>query len=327
MKKFRFASRFVHLTYKTHLNPKEIIDYIRDKSERVIKCKIAHETGDKHHDYNHTHFLIAFEPKRIDTRNNRFFDFQKIHPNIQLINDAEHWTRVVKYLDKENAVFCNLDGSEYPDNTGFQRSLIDKIQNHKTFLDVVCNPTLDVRRFMKWARVVFDGRPRKNLSKNIKLRHWQKLCYKELISQNDRQVLWIFDEDGGKGKTVLSNYLIDCHNAFLCNGGKMSDISYAYNNEKYVVFDLPRSSCIDGEKDFTPYRAMECFKDGRIFSPKYESCLKRFEPAKVVIFANFLPDESRLSLDRWKIKDLANCWKINLIAGCCSVATLPQGFL
>ena len=51
---------------------------------------------------------------------------------------------------------------------------------------------------------------------------------------------------------------------------------------------------------------MESFKNGRFFSPKYGSCLKRFKPPHVVVFANYMPDLEKLSMDRWDIMDLDN---------------------
>jgi hypothetical protein len=55
------------------------------------------------------------------------------------------------------------------------------------------------------------------------------------------------------------------------------------------------------------YSLMESFKNGRIFSPKYESISKTFKPCHVVVFANFIPDHSKLSQDRWLVKNLYPC--------------------
>lgn len=308
MDKFRFSGKYIHLTYKTHLNAKEIIKHIEIKSKREILCKIAHETGDEHHPYPHTHILIYFKLNRINTRNSRYFDFVNIHPHIQPITDNLHWLRTVEYLSKENCIFNTLIGCEF-DNTGHSKELIETIWSHTLFRDVCCDPIIanEIAKKLNWARIVFNARPRINYSNDIKLKFWQKNCIRHIEAQDDRKVLWVYDEKGGKGKSVLTNYLIDRKNAFFCNGGAMKDISFAYNNENIVVFDLPRSSHND-ETDWTPYRAMECFKDGRLFSPKYESCMKRFSPAKVIIFSNFLPNKRKLSNDRWDIIDLSEKW-------------------
>lgn len=118
-------------------------------------------------------------------------------------------------------------------------------------------------------------------------------------SQSDRKVLWVWDATGNTGKTFLGEWLCVHRNAFLITGGKHADIAYAYNLEPYVVFDLTRD-----QAERIPYPVIESFKNGYLFSPKYESCTKRFAPARVVVFANYRPDEARLSADRWDIRNI-----------------------
>ena len=44
---------------------------------------------------------------------------------------------------------------------------------------------------------------------------WQKDAINKLNEQNDRQILWIVDEEGGKGKTTLCKYLIFNNDALI----------------------------------------------------------------------------------------------------------------
>lgn len=312
--KFRFRNKFLMLTYKTHLEIEKLIKVITTKSKKNIKCKIAHESGDQNHNYLHTHILIQFiTDRRIDIKNERRFDIDGIHPHWKAIKTEEHYKRVFEYLDKENCVYSELEGDEYPENTGFSSDLINKIQAHRSFYDVVCDIeiTYEISNKMRWARTVFDARPKPNLTADLKLNKFQETTINLINKQNDREILWVYDEKGGAGKSVLTNYLIDNDDAFFCNGGKLSDIAHAYNYEKIVIFDLPRCN-----EDFTPYKAMESFKDGRLFSPKYDSKMKRFEPTKVVVFANFEPDKRKLSMDRWNIWDLDK-----------EIPQIPRGYL
>ena len=49
---------------------------------------------------------------------------------------------------------------------------------------------------------------------------------------------------------------------------------------------------------------MESIKNGRVFSAKYESKMKVFDPPHVICFANFEPKREAMSADRWAIVDL-----------------------
>jgi len=275
---------------------------IEKRSRRECRFKIAHECADERHPYLHTHCLVWFN-KKVDTKLPSKFDFEDIHPHWQKINDYEHWKNLIKYLDKENCIVNTLIGDEYPENTGFGKNLIERIQKHNRWHDVICDKELsyEVQKVMHWAKEIFLAKPNPNLSEDIVLREWQKKVIGMLEEQNDRAILWIYDEEGGYGKSVLTNYLIDIKGAFMCNGGRLADIAHAYNGESIVVFDLPRS--FDETKYI--YRAMEGFKDGRLFSPKYQSCMKRFKPPVVVTFANFEPSMIEgLTRNRWDVKDI-----------------------
>jgi len=79
-------------------------------------------------------------------------------------------------------------------------------------------------------------------------------------------------------------------------GGKHADIAYAYKKRTNYYFDFPRTM-----EEHTPYDLVEKFKDGLVFSSKYESTLKVFKNPKVLVCSNFRPIESKLSADRWNI--------------------------
>ncbi len=66
-----------------------------------------------------------------------------------------------------------------------------------------------------------------------------------------------------------------------------------------MVFDFAR----DQEERF-PYKLLEDFKNRRIFSTKYQSVMKRAISCKLIVFANFEPDKSKLSVDRWDVHHL-----------------------
>jgi len=139
------------------------------------------------------------------------------------------------------------------------------------------------------------------------LRQWQAELCEELItpSNDDRKIKWIYDNDGGSGKTVFCRYMCVRHNALVV-GGRAIDAQYGIikwmeNNHgkapKIVLYNTTRNQKID-------YQGLESIKDGIFFSAKYESQMCVFDSPKVVVFANGPPDEERLSKDRWDIVKL-----------------------
>lgn len=133
------------------------------------------------------------------------------------------------------------------------------------------------------------------LMADITLREWQQKAVMAFMMQNDRHVLWIYDQDGGKGKTTLAKYLVVNHQAVILHNGSTADIALTYDKQKYVVFDYTRT------EEKINYRAIEHLKNGLIFSSKYQSSMKSFPSPKVMCLANDLPDVNGLSKDRWHI--------------------------
>jgi len=110
---------------------------------------------------------------------------------------------------------------------------------------------------------------------------------------DDRTVYWIYDQVGGAGKTDLANHLMSNHNFKVFGNAKTADVAFAWDGEN-VIFDYSRS-----QQDHINYGVIEDIKNGRVFSPKYTSAVKFHARPHVICLANFLPDYSKMSLDRW----------------------------
>lgn len=130
------------------------------------------------------------------------------------------------------------------------------------------------------------------------LRPWQQALVTEVQSPaNDRKIVWYYDEIGNSGKTWVSKMLYVMHGAaYFCNS-KSSDVSYAYEGQPIVVFDFSRSN-----EEVINYQILESIKNGMLFSSKYESRTKMFEPPHVIVMANFRPNYAKMSLDRWDVR-------------------------
>lgn len=122
---------------------------------------------------------------------------------------------------------------------------------------------------------------------------------------HDREILWLYDPVGNHGKTYMSKYLVDHHGAFYTNGGKSVDLTYAYDGQPIVVFDFVRDA-----QEYVGYGVIEQLKNGILFSPKYESGLKRFAVPHVIVFANFLATEGKFSNDRLQVIELNSIGQI-----------------
>lgn len=111
----------------------------------------------------------------------------------------------------------------------------------------------------------------------------------------DRTIIWYYDPLGGRGKTDMATHLVCMKGWLRLTNGKTADIALAWNGEN-VVFDFSRTSqeCIN-------YGVMEDLKNGQIFSGKYQSVSKIYARPYVVVFANFEPDYSKMSADRWEV--------------------------
>lgn len=131
------------------------------------------------------------------------------------------------------------------------------------------------------------------------LRAWQQdLLEVVLADPHPRQVVW-FHDSGNTGKSFFTDYCVALHNAVVFTGGKLADLAHAYEFQRIIIFDISRTKadCMN-----TIYEAIETFKNGRIFSPKYESQCKVFPIPHVICFANFEPDQTKLTADRWDIR-------------------------
>jgi len=121
-----------------------------------------------------------------------------------------------------------------------------------------------------------------------------------------RKIYWYWEEPGNWGKSVLATYFIDQMGAMEVSGAN-NDILYGIANTiaqrngrcpPIIIFDLPRSN------EHISYQAIEKLKNGKFFSPKYESGMVRYDRPHIIVFANKPPDLKELSEDRWEITHL-----------------------
>lgn len=131
---------------------------------------------------------------------------------------------------------------------------------------------------------------------------WQSELLNELLQPpNSRTVLWYYDPIGGSGKTQFANLMARDYKAHITCNGSTRDIAFGIPDDpRIIIFDYSRDV-----EERVNYAILEACKNGRIHSHKYESCVRYFDVPHVVVFANFRPDQSKLSQDRWDIRILS----------------------
>lgn len=136
-----------------------------------------------------------------------------------------------------------------------------------------------------------------------KLSYWQMYICRRVFLQDNRKVLWVTDLSGGLGKTFLGHFLNSCYRYELFDGiTKASDIAHLLPAQpRGIIFDVTRS-----DNQHFSYQTLEMCKNGFVMSGKYMGIKRIFTPCPVIVFANFEPDRSKLSDDRWDIHILQN---------------------
>lgn len=179
----------------------------------------------------------------------------------------------------------------------FIQSGATKRQAYEAFPDEAAKYPRFFEAHLKWA---MEDNVEKLLTFEPKYQ-WQTMVVDYLdAAVEEREILWIFDDIGKHGKSFMSKWMVDAKGAFYCSGGKGVDLLYAYGGEPLVVFDYARDS-----KEYVNYGVMEQLKNGILFSAKYESGMKRFNIPKLIVMANFLPDRTKFSRDRYKVYDIS----------------------
>lgn len=219
---------------------------------------------------------------------------------------------LAKGTAKQNRTYCSKEGKVYEKGQIVESG--DKFKQIVDYIDTTPSVTYTqllrlypaiCARYKDYVQDLLDSKQQAQIKKTAieQPYPWQSTMITELTTTepHDRHIIWIYDKKGNNGKTHLAKYLVDNHNAFYTNGGKHADILYAYKGQPIVILDYPRDS-----EEYVSYGMIEQLKNGIFFSPKYESQMKRFNTPHVVVMANFKPDTTKMSRDRWDIREVTS---------------------
>lgn len=158
-----------------------------------------------------------------------------------------------------------------------------------------------------WAdHAIYRG---EGIPKYEKLSRFQQQLVDHINTEADERVIeWFVDKIGNTGKTTLAKYLM-YHKLAHCFGyGRDADFGTVVKKQgtrRAYVWDLTRSKSSDftgGRDDL--YVSLESFKNGVIWAPKHDSEMIMQAQPHVIIFANWHPDKSKLSADRWNVTEM-----------------------
>lgn len=230
---------------------------------------------------------------------------------------------------EQNKAYCSKDGEfvEWGTPRGGKRgsaAALDLIQLDidagKTYDEICDEHFSSVAKVDRFVRQRIQERDNRLMREELKaslttvvLFTWQDRLLRYLESApHPRHVQWLWESQGGKGKSFMARYLMATTSTLVLEAGKKSDLAHIVASTvpfpSIVVFDLARTTAPEeGESHRldSVYSLMESLKNGYLISTKYNSTSMTFKVPHVVVFANFPPDESKMSADRWQIQNIS----------------------
>ncbi|OWF45429.1 Master replication protein [Mizuhopecten yessoensis] len=293
------------ITWQSHV--KYIAEQLGEMHEDIKSFIICDELGAGQEPHEHSHAVIIMHPERKMTFD-QFKHYWEIHdlPEYQDIQACKNVKQAVKYCSKEDYL-CHIMAvdHDYLSTLKLAWCYSQRTEKFNPLHYPYCRMIPGEQRKFKEFYDGFIYKEKQQKAKdgleNCVLHPWQKKVYDMMHIQDDRTVMWLYDEEGNKGKTFLSQYMAAHEDCIVLENGGKKDLAFAYQEQEYVVFDFTRSM-----EEHINYSFIEALKNGRIFSSKYESHIKIFNPAKVLCCANLLPDKTKLSADRWMIWGIIN---------------------
>lgn len=237
---------------------------------------------------------------------------------------------------REAAEYCKKEQSRFPDGLHGEYGhlqiqgkrndlsrLVERVfEDHASFIDLTLDEETQnaAAKHMKFIDRIIAFRDEKNSKADMKkslteykLKTWQAELEERVKEVPDpRVILWYFDTTGGAGKSWMARFLLMNYNACVLPAGRFCDLAYLWRARpegcQIAVFDLSRtlqkseSDRIDPLAD--TYTFLEKLKDGIINSTKYEPMTLYFPTPHCIVFANFPPDQGKMSLDRWSLHNV-----------------------
>ena len=268
---------------------KEYNDLVNVTSRYIILGKEVASTGT-----NHLQGFIYFDNAR------SFKSVTKLCPRAHFEVMKGTPSQASTYCKKDNDYYEKGDLPKDKQSINLWNDIQTDIKSGITWSELVEKYPEYAIKYPAGLRNYYDTlKPSYQYSLPEALYAWQHQMFTYLENEpHDRQIIWIYDEEGNSGKTSFANHLITHNNFKVFSNARSADIALAWNGEN-VIFDYSRS-----QAEHLNYQILEDIKNGRVFSGKYNSTTKFYKPPHVICLANFKPDLNKLSLDRWVLFEM-----------------------
>lgn len=286
---------------------------LRNGHDKISYMIVGHEVGEQNTPHLQIYFQLSNQVK-----------FTTIK------NWGDPWNQMhfesSQGSDDDNYRYCSKEGSYW--EIGTRRSMGRKgartdhedvkalIKQGKTYQEIVDTNFEYAAKYSKFIKEQIMVQ-RMTAGKSSLLAEFEGVSWKpwqqdilDTIQQvpDRRKIQWIWESKGHIGKSWLAKYISLTEDALLLESGKKMDMAYIFAQKptKIVLIDLSRTTApVDG-KDYLAgvYSICENLKNGVLMSTKYECMSIQFAVPHVIVFANWEPDYTKWSKDRYAVTNL-----------------------
>jgi hypothetical protein len=298
-----FYNQKVLFSYPSIINKKEITNFICLAVQgqiSEIKQIIVSQEKTVNKNTRFTHVLVDFG-KRFRTTKDNFFQFQEFLPTIRMIVTKNYWT-----------IANNFMRTADPSIKEEEKSIIEQIHECSSEVEAIklfrCKDlsAIEISHMYKLKLMEVNLKA----EKIDNLYAWQDDLIKyTYITPKGRNIIWITDLKGGKGKTQLIKHLINLDPEkykFIthCNNRDLSTTVQGWLEDEQWTGDTILVNLVRTREDQKIYEGREMLLDSMTTSQKYKGKSLAWKKCHVVVFCNFFPKLKELSLDRWRIHEL-----------------------
>lgn len=262
---------------------------------------VGKHIGEARH-VEHIHFDIEFNNQTA------FSTLKKAVPRADLETRRGTPEEAKAYILKPGSL-CLVEKGDQPHQGNPFSNIFQAVADGSTFLEIAKEYPEQVFKYHAGIKAVMSetDKERQIDIEDYPLRPWQQLLFQHMQRTPDpRKVIWVYDKEGGAGKSWFCKWLAAKQGAQFFTNAKTADIARAIQFSRdpehpaIICFNMTRKM-----ETMVNYAIIEAVKDGMVFSSKYDSCSKIGNRPHVVVMANFMPDMSAMSADRWFIMDLS----------------------